>query len=269
MAFAIGTNEYYAGNVLTAKAILSKTLAQRVALNGETHPHALWMLNLFGAIAHEEKDYPTAERFFFKTVQSQEKVLGKDHPTVAIARANLARLHIDQRNFSEAAAPLKTSAQILSTQLAPDHDDLAFIYANLAIAQRGMNDDTAAEATFLKALPIARKHKHRTLAPTLTDLAEIECRSKRIESAMQRLDEAEPLMKATYPKEPWRAAYVDQIRGACLLAEGKRGAGVALLESSAPIIVARWGKAGLFGFEATARLAHAKQSLQKVAAKSR
>ncbi len=260
LAFARGTNEYYAGNVVAAGEQLSKTLEQRITFSGETHPHALWMLNLLGAVAHSERRYPVAEQYFSRTIQAQEKVLSKDHPTVAIARANLARLSLEQRSFAQAASTLASSAQTLATQLAPDHDDLAFVYANLAIAQRGLNDDKSAEENFLKALPIARKHKHRTLAPTLTDLAEIECRSQRTENGIQRLDEAQPLMEATYSKEPWRAAYVEQIRGACLLARGQRAAGLALLEASTPILIERWGKEGLFGFEARARLTAALKS---------
>ncbi len=259
LSYFIGTNEYFANQKQVTKEILSTALAQRVALSGETHPHAIKMLNVFGAMALAEKNYPDAERFFVRTVGAHEKVLGNDHPAVAVARANLARLRVEQRNYPDALKTLTDSAQNISTQISPDHDDLAFIYANLALAQQGTGDDASAEANFLKALPIARKHNHRTLPQTLADIAEIECRSKRVSAGLARLDEAQPLMLKFYPTDAWRASYVEQIRGACLIAQGNQAEGIALLEESTPVLVERWGEAGLYGYDASRRLKAARK----------
>jgi tetratricopeptide (TPR) repeat protein len=257
LMLALGSNEYYAKDMSKAKAYLESALELRKKASGEFHPHVSWILNLLGVIAHDSGDRDSAEQLYASAISIEERVFGKSHPSVAGTRTNRARVILEQRKFQEASAVFRQSIDLMTAQLPPDHSDLAFVYANLAIAQRGLNDDKAAEENFLSALPIARKHKHRTLAPTLTDLAEIECRTGRFDSAMQRLDKAEPLMKSTYPDEPWRAAYVEQIRGACLLAKGDLDGGRTLLARSTPVLIARWGEAGLFGYEAKLRLAKA------------
>ncbi len=260
MLFALGSNEYYAKNSALAKQYFQEALALRKKTSGELHPHVPWILNALGVIAHDQGERALAQEYYASTLAIEERVFGADHPTVAASKSNLARVLLEQRKFAQADIMLGKSLAVMTAQLAPDHDDLAFVYANLAIAKRGLGDDAAAEDNFLKALPIARKHKHRTLAPTLVDIAEIECRSGRIERAMQRLDEAAPLMQSTYPQEPWRMAYVEHIRGACTLAQGNVEAGRALLAQSTPVLIARWGDAGLFAYEAKLRLAQVTQA---------
>jgi tetratricopeptide (TPR) repeat protein len=257
LLFALGSNAYYAKDIANSKSYMERALEVRLKASGDFHPHVSWILNSLGVMAHDSGQHAAAEKLYASTLEIERKVFGESHLTVAGTRSNLARVVLEQRKFQDAANTLTQSIEVMTAQLAPDHDDLAFVYANLAIAQRGLDDDKAAEENFLKALPIARKHKHRTLAPTLTDLAEIECRTRRFDSAMQRLDEAEPLMKSTYPDEPWRAAYVEQIRGACLLTKGDLDGGRTLLARSTPVLIARWGEAGLFGYEAKLRLAKA------------
>jgi ATP/maltotriose-dependent transcriptional regulator MalT len=131
---------------------------------------------------------------------------------------------------------------------------MAYYFDNLGIVRRHSGDLAGAEQLFDKAIAAARLHKHRSLGPTLADLAELQCATGRASSAMKSLDEAAPLMKSDYPDDPWRAAWVDNVRGECLLRSGQAANGERLIATSAPAIFKRWQPNTLYAAEAQRRL---------------
>ena len=258
--FASGANEFLAGNFSDAIGILNKALNVRKAASGTFHPDVAAILNMVASANYRLGKKLEAEKLFREVLTIDERVLGKDHPANALKKNSIARIVVEQRNFQEAAALLAESEQILTKQLSPDHDDFAFVYSNIALAKRGLDDDVAAESYLLKMLPIARKHKHRTLGLALTDLAEIECRLGRPAQGLARLDEALALAFEMKPAEPWRTAYVEHIRAMCLLsartplAPSERADAHAALSAQGAIVVKHWGVDGLYGFEASQRM---------------
>ena len=63
-------------------------------------------------------------------------------------------------------------------------EDLAFTFANLALIKGAMGQPSEAEALFRKALTAARTHRHRNLAPVMTDLADVVCdQGRHVEAA--------------------------------------------------------------------------------------
>lgn len=225
----------------------------RVAAQGELHPKVSEDLNQLGANAYFQSDPDTAARYWHQNLALDERVLGPNHPDLALTLNNLARVMVEQRRFREAIPLLARSEKIFLAQRGDTHDDFAFIFSNLALARRGVGDVGGAEALFRRALVAAQVHDHRLIAPIQTDLADLLCSKGQFEEAMALLDEAGPLMRKRYPDQAWRSAWVINTRGACLVREGN-GAGRQLVKNSAPVILERWKPGTLYGFEVKKRL---------------
>ena len=79
---------------------------------------------------------------------------------------------VEQRKFAQAVPLLTRSTELYLAQRTDTHDDLAFIFANLALAKNGVGKTDEAEGLFERALRAAEVHKHRLIAPIMVDLAE-------------------------------------------------------------------------------------------------
>jgi tetratricopeptide (TPR) repeat protein len=182
------------------------------------------------------------------------KVFSPDHPDVAAALNNLARVLVDRRKFAEAIPLLERSVAINVKQRTADDDDMAFVFSNLALAEHGVGRISEAESLLKKALAIARAHNHRMLAPILSELADIQCQRGDTAGGGVLLNEARPIMLANYPQIAWRAAWIDNVMGECLLRHKSFDAGRALIFTSAPVILDHWTPESLYGYQATRRL---------------
>jgi hypothetical protein len=134
-----------------------------------------------------------------------------------------------------------------------EHDDLIFPLSNLAIVEAQLGKAARAEQLFRQALRAARIHNHRALAPILTDLADLRCNAGATAEGLRLLDEARPIMAKTYASEPWRTAWVDNVRGDCLRIAGDESSARSLLAASTPVILAKWSVQSHFGALAKAR----------------
>jgi tetratricopeptide (TPR) repeat protein len=225
----------------------------RVAAQGRLHPKVSEDLNQLGANAYFQSDPDAAVRYWRENLQLDERVLGPNHPDLASTLNNIARVMIEQRRFREALPLLTRSANIYLAQREDTHDDLAFIFSNLALARRGIGDNDVAETLFRRALKSAQVHDNRLIAPIQTDLADLLCDKRQFQEAMVLLDQAAPLMRKRYPDQAWRSAWVVNTRGACLFREGDKN-GRELIKRSAPVVLERWKPETLYGFEVKSRL---------------
>jgi tetratricopeptide (TPR) repeat protein len=251
---AAGLSKQFEGDLDMARKFYSNALAIRLASQGRLHPKVSEDLNELGTVAYLQGDDAAAEKYWRQCIALDQQVLGPNHPDVAATLNNLARVMIQQRKFREALPLLTRSVNINLAQRSATHDDLSFIFANLAIAKRGVGARHEAEALFQKALAAAEAHENRILAPTLVDLANLRCERGAYGNAMQLLDRAAPIMKADYPDDAWRSAWVENSRGACLLRQGRTAAARALLTASSAIILKRWPANSLFGFDVQQRM---------------
>ncbi len=255
---ALGPNEVADGRLDQGKQHLARALAIRLATQGALHPRAAEDLNSLGAIAYLQADPTAAESYWRRALVSYRAVLGDDHPEVATTMNNLALVELERRDFADARPLLEHAIAIVLAQRNGAFDDLAFEYENLGRVERGLGDVGAAEPLFLKALGVARIYKHRNLAPILVDLADMACAAGDAKAGLARLGEAAPIMAATYPSAPWRMAWVQTIRGGCLLAEHQPAQARTLLEQNAPILQQRWNPASIYGARAAQLLAQAR-----------
>jgi tetratricopeptide (TPR) repeat protein len=242
-----------AGELATSTREYEEALRIRVAAQGQLHPKVSEDLNQLGANAYLDDKPDAAVRYWRQNLALDEKVLGPNHPDLASTLNNLARVMIEQRRFREAIPLLTRSMNIYLAQREDTHDDLAFIFANLALAKRGIGQDVEAEALFRRGLTAAEVHQNRLMAPILTDLADLLCTHRRFGEAEQMLARAAPIMAKTYPDDAWRTAWVDNSRGACLVAQGNRS-GIQLVRASAPVVLKRWRPGTMYGAQVQQRL---------------
>lgn len=247
---ALGLNHFFAGKLEKASDAFTRALGLRRSLQGDTHPKVAQNLNALGDIAYLSGNAASAAKYYKKVIELDERILGPNHPDLAATMNNLARVLIEQRLFSEAVPLLRRTVAINETQRSGTHDDLAFIYGNLGLAERGVGNLEKAEHAFLAALVPARMHKHRNLAPVLTDLAHLRCERGQHSEALSMLAEARPIMAADYPDDAWRTAWVDNVRGRCLRRSGMAAEGVKLQKRSLRALRDRWSSESYYGWEA-------------------
>jgi tetratricopeptide (TPR) repeat protein len=252
---AIATNEVFSGQIEAARPNFIRAIAIREKSQGRLHPKVIEDINTLGSIAYLDGQSDIAEMYFRRVLADREAVLGADHPNLGNTLNNLSRVLLEQRKFAEALPMLDRAVAINLKQRDATHDDMAFLFANLAIVKHGLGDPRAAEPLFRKALTAARLHKHRNLAPILTDLADTLCDMGRASKAAPLLAEARPIMAKTYPKDPWRPAWTDFVRGRCLIKSGDGAGGLALIRASAPALQKRWEPSSLYGHQVARMLA--------------
>jgi tetratricopeptide (TPR) repeat protein len=244
-----------------ARARMEQALAIRLKTGGERHPKVAEDLNALGVIEYSLQRPAQAEAYYRRALAAYKIVLGPDHPDTAVAMNNLARLMIERRDFAEAEPLLKRAVAISLAQRDESFDDLAFWFDNLALAERGLGHDADVEDLLNKALHAARVHNHRNVAPVLVDLADEVCgKAGRQHEGLAMLDEAAPIMAKAYAGDPWRSAWVETIRGRCLLASGDGAAALKALALGAPAIRARWSPGSLYGARAAELLAAAQRA---------
>lgn len=254
---ALGLFEETSGHYPRARRYYEKAVGLRLAKQGLSHPLTSEDLNQLGAIAYFQRDPVSAERFMRKALQSDRLVLGPDHPDVAITSNNLARLMLEQRQFAGARDLLQHAVAVTIRNRSSTNDYLALLYANLGLAYRGLGQPDEAKAFLTRALRVATLTHHRNLGPILTELADIECAEGRSAEGLALLDRAAPITRAAYPDDRWRAGWVDNVRGACLVAAGRAKDGGKLLVASMAPLRARWAAGTLYRVLAEDRLSAA------------
>jgi tetratricopeptide (TPR) repeat protein len=252
---AIGENAFYAGSLNVARSKFQLANAIRIRAQGSQHPRVTTNYNFLGSIAYLQGNPALAERYYRQVLADRVTVLGAEHPSLGVTLNNLSRVLIEQRKFTDTLPMAERAVAIDLKQRDATHDDMAFLFANLAIVKHGLGNPSAAEPLFRKALTAARLHKHRNLAPILTDLANTLCDLGRASEAMPLLAEARPIMTKTYPKDPWRPAWTDFVHGRCLIKSGDRAGGLALIRASTPALQKRWKPDSLYGHTVARTLA--------------
>ncbi len=254
---SLGTNDVFAGRLKEGRAHLEQAVAIRRKAQGDLHPRVSADLMNLGSIAYLQHDPKAAEGYYRSALRSAVAVLGPEHPDVALTQNNLGRLLIERRDYAGAKPLLEHAVAVISRERGETFDDLAFDFDNLALVRRGMGDLKDAEVLLKKGLTAAELHKHRNLAPIMVDLADVRCASGAANDGLALIERARPIMTKTYPKDPWRLAWLDTIRAECLLSKGHRSAARELLETTHPVIAKRWSPDSLYGDRATELLSRA------------
>lgn len=254
---ALGVHEQALGHHAAARRRYEQALGIRLAAQGATHPIVSDDLNELGYNAYMQGDGDAAETYWRRALRTDMVVLGPDHPDVASTLGSIARVELERRKFREARAALRRAVAITVRHSSGADATLAFLYANLGIAERELGRPAAAADALGRALTVAEATGSRNLAPILTEQASLACAGGRAAAGLALLDRAAPITRRTYPKDAWRSAWVDNTRGACLIAAGRPSEAIPLLRASVAAIRARWPRSTLYRDRAEQRLAAA------------
>jgi len=250
---ALGTNAFYRRDLAAARKLVMEALAIRVAVEGENSPSVTDNRNMLASIAYTNGDLKGAETLYRGNLARDERVLGPKHPDLGITLNNLARMLIDQRRFAEAGPLLERAIAVVEGQRGKKVDDLVFFYGNLAIVRGNSGRAAEAAALYAHAAELGRETQHPMLGPVLTDAAESACNAGDAARGLALLGEAAPLIAQDHAATPWRGAWLQSVRGACLVRAGRRAEGAALITQSEAQVARRWGPETFIG---TALRAH-------------
>lgn len=257
---ALGLNLLDAGEAEKSKPYFIQAIELRRQFEGPLSPSLSDNYNSLGSIAYARHELADAERYFRGNLAVDQKVLGPTHPDTATTMNNLARVLIERRRFAEATPMLEQAVAIGRAQRGEAHADMAFVYANLGLARRYGGRLREAALLFEKSISAAQRNDHRVLGPSLADLAEIRCALGQTKQGLDLLAQAQRSIEADYPDSPWRLAWIENIRGDCLVRSGRRTEGLAKLSDSAKVIAAAWPKETLFPHVSASRYNYARRS---------
>lgn len=102
-----------------------------------------------------------------RALELNEKILGAEHPDVAISLNNLAELYRIQGRYTDAMLLLKRALRIREKILGADHPDMANSLNSLAALYQSQGQYSDAKPLYQRALMIQEK----TLGPDHTDVA--------------------------------------------------------------------------------------------------
>ncbi|WP_164157176.1 tetratricopeptide repeat protein, partial [Sandarakinorhabdus rubra] len=207
-------NAFFAGDYNGARRALEAALPIRQR-QGARHPKVSEGLNMLGAIAYRQRDNNAAEGYARQALAIDREVLGLAHPDVVSTANMLGRIMLERRAFKEAHAILTDALKASLKERPATHDDMAWLFANLALAEHGLGRSAKAEELLRQALAAADAHAHKNRGPILVDLADLLCARGATGEATALLARAAPLMKKDWPEEPWRVAWHKIVAARC------------------------------------------------------
>jgi tetratricopeptide (TPR) repeat protein len=243
---ARGLNRFYEGDLQRADASIKRANILRLALEGNDSPSVSDNIGTLASIAYLQGRSADAERLFRSRLAIDERVLGPDHPDVAITLNNLARVLIERRAFAAAAPLLDRAIAITRKQRGDGYEELGFMLGSKGLVERAEGRPGQAEGDLREAIAIGRKARHRSLAPNMLELASLLCERQRFGEADTLLVEAAPILDTDYPGEAWRPAWLGLTRAGCLLGQGKEDAARRTASAVFGPIYKRWPEGSYF-----------------------
>ncbi len=134
-----------------------------------------FVLNNLASLYQETGDYITAEKYFLRSLELRERILGKDHALTALTQSNLAMLYHVKGDFERAEVMLLRSLEIVrKAHNNPENVDVVTIMSNLADVYRAKGDQARAEQMLGQVLEIRERiylGEHPDIAKSLSNLA--------------------------------------------------------------------------------------------------
>nr|MDZ7999968.1 FxSxx-COOH system tetratricopeptide repeat protein [Aulosira sp. DedVER01a] len=150
---------------------------------------AALLLAKTGYYLQERGQYSEAEPLYQKALSLRQRLLGEEHPHVAISYNNLALLYKSRGRYSEAEPLFQTALSLKQRLLGEEHPYVAQSYHNLAGLYDSQGRYSEAEPLYLKALSLYQRllgEEHPDVAQSYHNLAGLY-------DSQSRYSEAEPL----------------------------------------------------------------------------
>ena len=112
------------------------------------------LYNNIGYIYNIQNDFTKAIEYHRKALEIDEKVLGTNHPDVAISYKNIGVIYHNQGNYIEALVYIKKALEIEEKVLGTNHSEIAVSYNNIGNVYSDSGDYIKALECYQKALEI-------------------------------------------------------------------------------------------------------------------
>src|SRR5271163_3084219 len=108
-------------------------------------------LNNLAALYHSQGKHALAEKMYMQSLDIKKRLLGEEHPEVALNLQNLAACYCAKRKYAEAEVLFKRSLEIREKIIGTDHPDLITTLKNYAVLLRKLEREKEAEALEIRA----------------------------------------------------------------------------------------------------------------------
>jgi len=141
---------------------------------GMESEEAARLLDQAGDYLRERGQYTEAEPLLIKSLALREKILGPEHPSLALSLHNMARLYHDQGKYTKAEPLYQQALAMREKSLGSEHPDLAITLNYLGMLYFYLGKYAQAEPLHQQALAIREKvlgPEHSYIAHSLANLA--------------------------------------------------------------------------------------------------
>jgi serine/threonine-protein kinase len=172
-----------------------------VAQAGGDDEHRAQLASSLGLVLAGQGDFAAAREHHERALAIQERLLGADHPRVAMSLGNLANAYAEQGIYDEARAFYERALAIQNQSLGPRHPELAFTLNNLGNVVGYQGDGAKAVEYFERALAIweqALAPNHPLVATCLNNLGSVESDLGNLDAAQTHYQRALDMLIATF-----------------------------------------------------------------------
>ncbi|WP_406253566.1 tetratricopeptide repeat protein [Streptomyces atratus] len=194
------------------------------------HADAARDLNNAGLALLELGKPKQAADAFKASLQIHEGLSGRKSTVYLIARVNLGRAEMAQRNFVAARRALEESLQGQESVLGPDHRDVAATLVNLSVVYSALRLFGDAASAALRAIKIDVQvygEGHPELMPDYNNMASALMLSGSYGAALKWLGKAHQIAVDTFGPDHVRAGMCLEKMGICKFGNGEMSVGVA------------------------------------------
>ena len=204
-----------------AEALFTESLEILRRVYGDGHPRVATAINLLGTNYYHTGAYAEAERLFTEALEIRRAYWGDEHDEVATSLNNLAALKAGQRDYAGAQTLFEEVLSIYRTIWGDDHSQIGVILNNLAAVTRQQKKYAESAKYYRDALEIGRKHfgeHHAHVRISLAGLGMMLKKSGDAEAAEPILREVLAMREQAEPRNEWLIALARSTLGECLIA---------------------------------------------------
>ena len=173
------------GRLNEAQPVLDRALVIREQNEGDDAGLAR-TLHSVGVLLARQWKFAEAEPYFRRTLDIQERTMGRDHPDMGRTYTNLANVYMLQKRFAEAEPLYARALEIRRRTLGPRHASVAETLDGMGTLYLEVDKLDAAEPLFREALSIYQEAygaTHRNVALALDNVGKILVRQRHYKDA--------------------------------------------------------------------------------------
>ena len=169
-----------AGHALTQAGRFDRAVAEFIEARALADASGEGGMARFGVEAglalalHQQGRWDESRAHYDEALAEAERVLGAEHPTIAMLLGNLGTMEFDRGDFEAALARQTEALELRKRAYGSDHREIAMSYNNLGLAYDALGQPDRAEGYYLRARDMFAATvglEHPDTASTLVNLA--------------------------------------------------------------------------------------------------